>query len=100
MGSMTAQPGWRPRAFVLPPARRHVAGRLASLHASDPASDLHAARPLRTEHFTWWLALGVATVDNHFAGAGQDYKRVHRLVGQSYEELVGGTTATTSGYRC
>ena len=61
-------------------------------------ADLHAAAPLRAEHFARWLALWTTTVDDSFAGekaelaktqaARISYSISRRLLGESSREFV------------
>jgi hemoglobin len=61
-------------------------------------ADLHAAAPLRAEHFARWLALWTTTVDDSFAGekaelaktqaARISYSISRRLLGESSTEFV------------
>jgi hemoglobin len=61
-------------------------------------TDLHAIFPLSSQHFARWLALWVATVDDHFAGEKAElaktqatrigYSISRRLLGESGSEFV------------
>jgi hemoglobin len=61
-------------------------------------TDLHAIFPLSSQHFARWLALWVATVDEHFAGEKAElaktqaarigYSISRRLLGESGSEFV------------
>jgi hemoglobin len=61
-------------------------------------TDLHAIFPLSSQHFGRWLALWVATVDEHFAGEKAELAKTQaarigssisrRLLGESDTEFV------------
>jgi hemoglobin len=61
-------------------------------------TDLHAIFPLSSQHFARWLALWVATVDDHFAGEKAKlaktqatriaYSISRRLLGESGSEFI------------
>ena len=79
-------------------ADRAVPRRLYQRNALAVHAELHARCPLRTEHFTRWLALWRATVDDHFAGITAELAKTQaeriawsisrRLLGASGSEFV------------